>query len=67
LLECLARNVEREIFRVDDTLDEVQIFRNQILAVVHDENVADIKLDVVVVLLCLKEIERLHYSAHKKL
>jgi hypothetical protein len=26
LLECLARDVEKEILRVNDTLDEVQIF-----------------------------------------
>jgi hypothetical protein len=67
LLECLARNVERQIFRVDDTLDEVQIFRNQILAV-HDENAADVKLDVVALLLRLEEIERrtiVHVRKHE--
>jgi hypothetical protein len=58
LLECLARDVEKEILRVDDTLDEVQIFQNKVLAVVYDENAADIKLDVVAFLLCLEEIER---------
>lgn len=39
-------------------LDEVEILRNEVLAVVHDEDAADIELDVVALLLGLKEIER---------
>ena len=58
LLECLTRDVEGEIFRVNDTLDEAQIFRNKVFAVVHDKNAANIELDIVTLLLRLKEIER---------
>jgi hypothetical protein len=57
LLQGLTRDVERKILRVDDTLDEVEIFGDEILAVVHDEDTADVELDVVALLLALKEIE----------
>lgn len=57
LLEGLTRDIEGKIFRVDDTLDEVQVLGNQVLAVVHDEDSADVELDVIAFLLCLKEIE----------
>lgn len=58
LLESLTGDVKREILRVDDTLDEVEVFRDDVLAVVHDEDAADIELDVVALLLGLEEIER---------
>lgn len=57
LLEGFTGNVEGEILRVDDTLDEVEVLGNEILTVVHDEDTADVKLDVVALLLCLEEIE----------
>lgn len=57
LLESLTRDVERKILRVDDTLDEVEILGNELFAVIHDEDAADIELDVVAFLLRLKEIE----------
>ena len=57
LLECLTRDVEREILRVDNTLDEVEVFRDEVVAVVHDEDTADVELDVVTLLLRLEEIE----------
>ena len=57
LLEGLTRDVEREILRVDDTLDKVEVLGDQVLAVVHDEDTADVELDVVALLLGLKEIE----------
>ena len=57
LLERLTRDVEREILGVDDTLDEVEVLGNELLAVVHDEHAADIKLDVVALALLLEEIE----------
>jgi len=57
LLEGLTRDVEGKIFRVDDTLDEVEVLGNEVLAIVHDEDTADIKLDVVALLLRLEEIE----------
>ena len=57
LLESLTRDVEREILRVDDTLDEVEVLGDEILTVVHDEDTADVELDVVALLLGLEEVE----------
>ena len=57
LLEGLTGDVEGEILRVDDTLDEVEVLGNKVLTVVHDEDTADVKLDVVALLLGLEEIE----------
>ena len=57
LLESLTRDVEREILRVDDTLDEVEVLGDDVLAVVHDEDAADVELDVVPLLLGLEEVE----------
>ena len=42
LLKCLTGDVERQVFRVDDTLDKVEVLRNEVLAVVHDEDTADV-------------------------
>ena len=58
LLKCLTRDVERQIFRIDDTLDEVEVFRNEVLTVVHNEDTADVEFDVVALLLALEQIER---------
>jgi hypothetical protein len=58
LLEGFTRDVEREIFRVDDTLDEVEVLGDKILAIVHDEHAADIEFDVISLLFGLEEIER---------
>ena len=57
LLKCLTRDVERQVFRIDDTLDKVEVLRNEILAVVHDENTADVEFDIVTLFLALKQIE----------
>ena len=58
LLKSLAGNVEGKILGVDDTLDEIKIFGDEVIAIVHDKDAADIKLDVVTLLLGLEEIER---------
>ena len=58
LLERLTRDVEREILGVDDTLDEVEVLGDKVLAVVHDEDTADVELNVVALLLGLEEVER---------
>jgi hypothetical protein len=58
LLEHFTRNVKREILRIDNTLDETEPFRHQILTVIHDEDTTNVKLDVVSLLLGLKHIER---------
>ena len=57
LLEGLTRDVEGEILGVDDTLDEVEVLGDEVLAVVHDEDAADVELDVVALLLLLEEVE----------
>jgi len=54
LLKCLTRDVERQVFRIDDTLDKVEVLRNEVLAVVHDEDTADVEFDIVALFLALK-------------
>ena len=58
LLEGLTRDVQREILRIDNTLDEIEVLRNEVLTVVHDEDPANVELDVVALLLGFEEIER---------
>lgn len=58
LLKSLAGNVKGKIFRVNDTLHEVEVFGDEVLAIVHDKDTANIELDVVTLLLGLEEIER---------
>lgn len=58
LLERLTGDVERKVLRVDNTLDEVEVLGDEVLAVVHDEDTANVELDVVALLLRLKEVER---------
>jgi len=57
LLKCLTRDIERQVFRIDDTLDKVEVLRNEVLAVVHDEDTADVEFDIVALFLALKQIE----------
>jgi hypothetical protein len=57
LLESLARQVEGKVLRVDNTLDEAEPLGNEVGGVVSDENTADVKLDVVLGLLGLEEVE----------
>merc|ERR1712144_202283 len=56
LLQGLARDVERQVLRVDDTLHEAEPLRDQLVAVIHDEDAADVELDVVALLLALEEV-----------
>ncbi len=57
LLQSLTRDVEWQILRVDDTLDEVEVLWDEVLAVVHDEDTTNVELDVVALLLGLEEVE----------
>jgi hypothetical protein len=57
LLKSLTGQVEREILRIDNTLDEAEPLRNEIGAVISDEYTANVELDVVLSALGLKEIE----------
>jgi len=58
LLKSLTGNVEWKILRINDTLDKVKVLGDELLAVVHDEDTADIELDVVTLLLLFEKIER---------
>jgi hypothetical protein len=57
LLQDLARDVEREVFGVDNAADKAQVLREQVLGVVHDEDALDVELDAAFVV-GLVEIER---------
>jgi hypothetical protein len=57
LLQGFSRDIERKIFRVDNTLDEVEILGNEIFTIVHDEHAADVKFDIIALLLRLKEVK----------
>jgi len=57
LLQSLTGDVEGQVLGVDDTLDEVEILGDQILAVIHDEDTPDVELDVVALLLAFEEVE----------
>ena len=51
------RNDKREVLGVNDTLDKIEVFGDDVLSVVHDEDVTNVQLDVVALLLGLKEVE----------
>jgi hypothetical protein len=58
LLKGLTRQVQWEILRVDNTLDEAQPLWDEIGSIISDENAADVQLDVVLGLLGLEKVER---------
>ncbi|WVZ83180.1 hypothetical protein U9M48_030351 [Paspalum notatum var. saurae] len=58
LLQRLAGDVEGQVVGVDDALDEAQPLGDELLAVVHDEDAADVELDVVELLAGVEEVER---------
>eukprot|EP00438_Fugacium_kawagutii_P005795 Skav203224 [mRNA] locus=scaffold2292:243446:246351:- [translate_table: standard] len=65
LLQGLARDVQRKILRIHNSLHEVQPFWHKLLAVIHDEHAANVELDVVSFLFGLKKIEG-RPARHKK-
>ena len=58
LLEGLTGDVQGKILGVDDTLDEGEPLGDDVLAVIHDEDTADVQLDVVTLLLAFEHVER---------
>jgi hypothetical protein len=58
LLEGLTGQVQRQIFRVNNALDEAQPLGDEIGRIFGDEDAADVELDVVLGLLGLEQIER---------
>jgi len=57
LLQGLTRKVERQILRVDDTLDETEPFWNEVGGIIGDEDAAYVQLDVVLRPLGLEQIK----------
>lgn len=57
LLQGLARDVEREVLAVDNTLNEGEVVGDEVLAVVHDEHPPHVQLDVVRLLLLVEQVE----------
>jgi len=57
VLEILSRDVEGEILGVNNTSDEAKIFRDEVFAVVHDEDSSDVEFDVVFLLLGFEHVE----------
>ena len=57
LLQGLTRQVEGQVLRVDNTLDEAEPLGDKVGGVVSDEDTADVELDVVLGLLGLEEVE----------
>ena len=56
-LQELARNVERQVARVDYALDEAQVQRQKLLGVVHDEDALHVELEAAR-LVAIPQIER---------
>jgi len=56
LLQHFTGNVQWQVIGVDDTFDEAQPLRDEFLAVVHDEDAADLQLDVVFLLLAFEQV-----------
>jgi hypothetical protein len=54
LLESLTRQIQRQIFGINHTLNEAKPLRNEISCVISDENTSNIELDVVLGLLGLE-------------
>mmetsp|Transcript_28972 Transcript_28972/g.61126 ORF Transcript_28972/g.61126 Transcript_28972/m.61126 type:complete len:729 (-) Transcript_28972:69-2255(-) len=57
LLQHFTRNVQGQVLRVDDSLDEAQVLWHELLAVVHDEHAPDVQLDVVRLLLVVEHVK----------
>jgi len=58
LLQVLPRDVQGEVLGVNHALDEVEPLGDEVLTVVHDENAADLQLDVAALLFGLEQVER---------
>ena len=57
MLQDFARDVERQVVRVDHAAHEAQVGRHQLLGVVHDEHAPHVELDAVPVL-AVPQVER---------
>ena len=57
-LQDFSRDIERKVIRLDYTLDEAQVTRQQRLAIVHDEDPLHVKVDAVLGAFLLEHVER---------
>lgn len=57
MLKGLTGQVQRQIFRIDNTFDKAKPLRNKIGCVIGDEDATDIELDVVFRLLGFEQIK----------
>jgi hypothetical protein len=64
MLQELPRNIERQILAVNYPLDEAQVLRDELLAIVHNKDPSDVKLNVVL-LLILEKIKRRSFGEEK--
>mmetsp|Transcript_11498 Transcript_11498/g.32255 ORF Transcript_11498/g.32255 Transcript_11498/m.32255 type:complete len:727 (+) Transcript_11498:2001-4181(+) len=58
LLKHFPGNVQRQVLRVDNTLEEAHPLGGQLRVVIRDENAAHVQLDAVGLLLRVEDIER---------
>ena len=57
LLQHLTGDVEGQVLAVHNTLDKAKVLRDELITVVHDEDTSHIQLDVVLLLLGVKEVK----------
>jgi len=57
VLQEFSGDIQGQVFRVNDSLNKIEIFWDQVLAVVHDEDSSDVQLDVVLFLLGFEHVE----------
>src|SRR5574344_886358 len=67
LLEHFPRDVEREIIAVDETLDELQIVRDQRFAFLLDEDPLRIEIESLLVILAIKVIGGMRRDIKKRI
>ena len=58
LLQHLTGDVEGKVLAVNNALDKAQVLRDEVITVVHDEHTSHIQLDVVLLLLGVKQVKR---------
>ena len=57
LLQHLTGDVQRQILTVHNTLDKAKVLWDEVITVVHDEHTSHIELDVVLLLLGVKQVK----------
>ena len=47
MLKILSADVKRKIFRINNTSDESKIFRDQLFAIVHNEDSSNVQFNII--------------------